>query len=241
MNKKQTTALTVLSPGGDYAAYTAKVMSFPLLTKKEEKDLAVKFKEEGDLDAARELVMSHLRLVVNIVSKNYWWMESFSPDLVQEGNIGLMEAVKAFDPERGFRLTSYAMPWIRSKIGDFLRKNTFMVGNSRYRDMDKKMPDIPFDDEDQEKAPQDFTIDHDSDPAAKVLAERTRKDLVAPFLAVLNDREKRIVETRWLADEKRTLKLLSYDLGVSLERVRQLELKAFDKMRLAAADMDLAA
>ncbi len=111
---------------GNLDAYISAVNRLPMLTAEQETDLARRFRDATDLDAARELVMSHLRLVVSI-SRKYLGYGLPHADLIQEGNIGLMKAVKRFDPERGVRLVSFAMHWIKAEIHEFILKNWRLV------------------------------------------------------------------------------------------------------------------
>jgi len=118
--------LAIPSVGGSLESYIQTVNSFPLLTQEEEKDYARRFRQESDLEAARELVVSHLRVVVAI-ARSYMGYGLPQADLIQEGNIGLMKAVKRFDPERGVRLVSFAVHWIRAEIHEFVLRNWRIV------------------------------------------------------------------------------------------------------------------
>ncbi|MEN9760441.1 MAG: polymerase sigma factor RpoH [Pseudomonadota bacterium] len=119
-------AAVALPPVGNIDAYISAVNRLPLLTAERESDLARRFRDNADLDAARELVMSHLRLVVS-VARQYLGYGLPHADLIQEGNIGLMKAVKRFDPERGVRLVSFALHWIRAEIHEYILKNWRLV------------------------------------------------------------------------------------------------------------------
>ena len=121
-----TFALPVPSQTGSLEGYIQAVNRIPLLTQEEERDLAVRFRHEGDLGAARQLVLSHLRLVVS-VARGYNGYGLPQADLIQEGNIGLMKAVKRFDPERGVRLVSFALHWIRAEIHEYILRNWRLV------------------------------------------------------------------------------------------------------------------
>ncbi len=116
----------ILSPGGDINAYIQGVYSIPVLTVEEERELAVQYVDEGDLDAARQLVLAHLRFVVHI-ARSYSGYGLPLGDLIQEGNVGLMKAVKRFDPERGVRLVSFAVHWIKAEIHEFILRNWRIV------------------------------------------------------------------------------------------------------------------
>ena len=122
----QLQAIPVLTPGGNINAYMQSVSSFPVLTVEREQELARRLADDGDLDAARELVLSHLRFVVHI-AKSYNGYGLGLGDLIQEGNVGLMKAVKRFDPERGVRLVSFAVHWIKSEIHEFILRNWRIV------------------------------------------------------------------------------------------------------------------
>jgi len=115
-----------LSPGGNLDAYIRAVGQFPLLTPDREEELALRFRTQNDLEAARELVLSHLRLVVS-VSRQYRGYGLAQADLIQEGNIGLMKAVKRFDPTRGVRLVSFALLWIKAEIHEYILRNWQLV------------------------------------------------------------------------------------------------------------------
>lgn len=115
-----------LTPGGDLDAYVRAVQQFPILTPEREEELALRFRTLNDLDAARELVVSHLRLVVSI-SRQYRGYGLPQSDLIQEGNIGLMKAVKRFDPTRGVRLVSFALLWIKAEIHEYILRNWQLV------------------------------------------------------------------------------------------------------------------
>jgi RNA polymerase sigma-32 factor len=119
------TAIT-LTPGGNLDAYVRAVQQFPLLSAEREEELALRFRTMNDLEAARELVLSHLRLVVS-VSRQFKGYGLPQADLIQEGNIGLMKAVKRFDPTRGVRLVSFAMLWIKAEIHEYILRNWQLV------------------------------------------------------------------------------------------------------------------
>jgi RNA polymerase sigma-32 factor len=123
-----TTALTIPTPASasSLESYIHSVQRLPMLSAEEERDLATRFRQRDDLEAARMLVLSHLRLVVNI-ARGYLGYGLPHADLIQEGNIGLMKAVRRFDPERGVRLVSFAVHWIRAEIHDFILRNWRMV------------------------------------------------------------------------------------------------------------------
>ena len=119
-------SLPVPSAVGSLESYIQSVNRFPILSEKEEFDLATRFKSEDDLDAARQLVLSHLRVVVS-VARGFSGYGLPQADLIQEGNIGLMKAVKRYDPDRGVRLVSFALHWIRAEIHEFVVRNCRLV------------------------------------------------------------------------------------------------------------------
>ena len=122
----QTMALPIPSAAGSLGSYVQAVNRFPFLTQEQEVEFARRFRQQGDLDAAKQLILSHLRVVVAI-ARNYMGYGLPQADLIQEGNIGLMKAVKRFDPERGVRLVSFAVHWIRAEIHEFILKNWRIV------------------------------------------------------------------------------------------------------------------
>src|SRR3989454_10032490 len=121
-----TQTMTVPVPVGSLETYVQAVNRFPILSFEEERDLARKFRSDNDVEAARQLVLSHLRLVVAI-ARGYMGYGLPQGDLIQEGNIGLMKAVKRFDPERGVRLVSFAVHWIKAEIHEFILRNWRLV------------------------------------------------------------------------------------------------------------------
>ena len=270
------------SAGGSIDAYIQAARQFPLLTQEEEFRLATRFRDEADLDAARELVLSHLRLVISI-ARGYLGYGLPHADLIQEGNIGLMKAVKRFDPARGVRLVSFAIHWIKAEIHEYVLKNWRMVrlattkaqrklffnlrsmkpssdtlGPGQVADiahrlsvkpdevveMEARMAghDLALDgdtDDDEVFAPITYLADSSSEPV-QVLETRAREHLhnegLHSALASLDPRSRRIVEARWLVDENpATLHELAAEFGVSAERIRQIEVKAMQKMRASLA------
>src|SRR6186997_1080080 len=119
-------ALSVPSPVGSLETYVQAVNRFPFLTQEQETSLARRYRNEGDIDAARQLVVSHLRVVVAL-ARGYLGYGLPQADLIQEGNIGLMKAVKRYDPERGVRLASFAIHWIKAEIHEYILRNWRMV------------------------------------------------------------------------------------------------------------------
>ena len=279
-NPKLNAMTAMPSPVGNLDGYIRAVQQYPMLTEQEEQGLARRLRDSDDLDAARQLILSHLRLVVS-TARQYLGYGLPHADLIQEGNIGLMKAVKRFDPERGVRLVSFAMHWIKAEIHEYILKNWRLVkvattkaqrklffnlrsmkGNASHldqataeaiaselnvsesdvREMDMRMTgrDIALDpgpdvsDEDN-FAPIDYLADDSMEPTA-VLEGRDRDHLqsegLQQALAQLDDRSRRIVTSRWLADDGgATLQDLADEYGVSAERIRQIEAKALKSLR----------
>jgi len=266
---------------GSLENYIQAVNRFPLLTQEEEIDYGRRLKRENDLEAARHLILSHLRFVVSI-ARNYMGYGLPQADLIQEGNIGLMKAVKRFDPERGVRLVSFAVHWIRAEIHEYILRNWRLVkiattkaqrklffnlrslkqslgtmSNKEVHDMAQKLgvkpqevvemetrlsgQDVPLEPtpEDGEEwvSPIAYLSDPDQEPS-RVL-ERTESEVVdgemlGKALGSLDDRSRRIIEARWLREDKdqATLHDLAEEFDVSAERIRQIEQRM--RMLLAA-------
>jgi RNA polymerase sigma-32 factor len=275
--------IALAGPVGSLDAYIQAVGAIPVLSKEDEQALAIRLREEGDLDAARDLVMAHLRFVVHI-AKGYTGYGLPLNDLIQEGNVGLMKAVKRFDPEYDVRLVSFAVHWIRAEIHEFVLKNWRIVKvattkaqrklffNLRKKkkslawlsaaeteavaddlgvsarevtEMEKRLHsrDAIFDptpdaDDDHNFTPAAYLPAPDSDPAKQVEAADFNQDAstrMASAMNILDDRARRIIEARWLTDDKMTLHELADEYGVSAERIRQLEANAIKKLRNAMA------
>lgn len=278
-----TLSLPVLSSADGLDAYVHQVNAIPLLTQDEEVSLATRFHAENDLEAAGKLVLSHLRVVVSI-ARGYSGYGLPQADLIQEGNIGLMKAVKRFEPDRGVRLFSFAVHWIKAEIHEYILRNWRLVRiattkaqrklffNLRsmktgfnalssaeakqiasdlgvkpeeVREMETRMSgnDVALVAEDGDEdsfAPIDWLADHDSEPAA-VLERRAVDHLhgagLEKALDSLDERSRRIVSARWLTDDSgATLHELADEFGVSAERIRQIEVKALQKMKVALAE-----
>jgi RNA polymerase sigma-32 factor len=277
------TALTFPTPVslGSLDHYIQAVNRFPLLTAEQETALGRRWKEHEDVDAARELVLSHLRLVV-AVSRNYLGYGLPQADLIQEGNVGLMKAVRRFDPERGVRLVSFALHWIRAEMHEYILRNWRLVKVAttkaqrklffNLRSMKKGLApltsedvsrvarelrvkpeevvemetrlsgqEIAFEsDQDDESAyaPVNYlAADQDAEPLRVLEAKesgQTRAAGLETALKSLDPRSRRIVEARWLREnDAATLHELAAEFKVSAERIRQIEAKAFQKMRQA--------
>jgi RNA polymerase sigma-32 factor len=280
-----TQALTfpTISAVGNIDAYIQAAKQFPILSQEDEFRLAKRFRDENDVEAARQLVLSHLRLVISI-ARGYLGYGLPHADLIQEGNIGLMKAVKRFDPTHGVRLVSFAMHWIKAEIHEYVLKNWRMVrvattkaqrklffnlrsmkpGNEALTpaqvadvahqlsvkedevvEMETRLSghDLAFEsnnDEDDAFAPVAYLQDNRSEPS-RVLESRARDHLqsagLQAALGSLDERSRRIVEARWLADDAATLHDLAAEFGVSAERIRQIETKAMQKMRANLAPL----
>ena len=285
MPKTSNLPVEVLLPGGKIEAYVQAVSQIPILTAEEEKEIADRLYYDNDLDAARSLVMSHLRFVVHI-ARSYSGYGLPQADLIQEGNVGLMKAVKRFDHERDVRLVSFAVHWIKAEIYDYvvrnwrmvkvattkaqrklffnLRKNRARLGMMKeaevekmattldvkpqtVREMEVRMSgaDVSFepdtDDEDglRPLAPAEAIGDSSLDPGRLVFEadeERHRQVQLGKALSSLDERSREIIQARWLSEEgqKQTLGDLAEKFGVSAERIRQIEKRAMEQMRLAA-------
>ena len=268
-------------PAGSLEAYVQTVNRFPLLTAEEERSLALRFRQENDLDAARQLVLSHLRLVV-AVARGYLGYGLPHADLIQEGSIGLMKAVKRFDPERNVRLVSFAIHWIKAEIHEHILRNWRLVKLATTKaqrklffnlrsmktglaplttkdvervaselrvkpeevvEMETRLSgkDVAFeaDDDDEEAyAPVNYlAADRDAEPLAQLEAkeaEEGRASGLEEALNTLDERSRRIIETRWLREKNPlTLHDLAAEFKVSAERIRQIEAKALEKMKKA--------
>jgi RNA polymerase sigma-32 factor len=267
-------------PAGSLEAYIQTVNRFPLLSAEDERALARRFRDENDLEAARQLVLSHLRLVVAL-ARGYLGYGLPHADLIQEGNIGLMKAVKRFDPERGVRLVSFAIHWIKAEMHEYILRNWRLVKLATTKaqrklffnlrsmksglapltaaevnsvaselkvkpaevlEMETRLAgqEIGFEaeqDDDEGFAPVHYLADTESEPARVLEAEesaRVRSEGLEKALAGLDPRSRRIVQERWLKEkDSATLHDLAAEFKVSAERIRQIEAKAFEKMRKA--------
>ncbi len=271
---------------GNIDAYISAVNHLPLLSQEEELSLARRLRDQHDLAAAQALIVSHLRLVVSI-ARGYLGYGLPHADLIQEGNVGLMKAVKRFDPEQGVRLVSYAMHWIKAEIHEYILRNWRMVQlattkaqrklffnlRSHKTGLDAMTPEqvdalaaslkvkreeviememrmagrdvtleSPTDDEDDNFAPISYLSAEHSEPL-KVLEneqfDHLQSDGLASALAKLDERSRRIVEARWLANDDgsgATLHELADEFGVSAERIRQIETAAMKKMKATLAE-----
>ena len=275
--------IALAGPVGSLDGYIQAVGGIPVLSKEDEQALAHRLRDDEDLDAARDLVMAHLRFVVHI-AKGYTGYGLPLNDLIQEGNVGLMKAVKRFDPDYGVRLVSFAVHWIRVEIHEFVLKNWRIVKvattkaqrklffNLRKKkktlawlsdaetkavakdlgvkpqevtEMEKRLHsrDAIFDptpdlDDDRNFTPAAYLPSPDADPAKQVETADWNEDATTRMTAALNildDRSRRILEERWLTEDKMTLHELAAEYGISAERIRQLEVNAIKKLRNAMA------
>ena len=271
--------LALMGPMGSLEAYISIVNQTPVLSREEERELAYRFQNENDLDAARKLILSQLRFVVHI-ARTYSGYGLPLADLIQEGNIGLMKAVKKFNPDRGTRLVTYAVHWIRSEIHEFVfnnwkivkvattkaqRKLFFKLRNAKKsigwltndekkliaKDLGVKPTDVatmeqrfasvdmPYDlghtDSDEDYiSPAGFLPSPHSDPSSIVENDnwlQGKKEQLSSALEGLDKRSKEILISRWLTDEKVTLKELAKQYQVSIERIRQIEESAIQELR----------
>lgn len=273
---------TVPTEGSGLARYLEEIRKFPMLDPEEEYILAKRWKEHGDVEAAHKLVTSHLRLVAKI-AMGYRGYGLPMSEIISEGNVGLMQAVKRFDPDRGYRLATYAMWWIRAAIQEYILHNwslvkigttaaqkklffnlrrlksqlqeleagdlrpesvkeiaeTLDVAEHEVIEMNRRLggPDHSlnaFLREDGDTEWQDWLAD-DSNTQEETIAEEEeleyRRRLLEDAMRVLNERERHILSERRLKDPPTTLEDLSRHYGVSRERVRQIEVRAFEKLQ----------
>ena len=278
-----TVTLPALPPVSSLESYVQAVNVIPMLTLETELELGRRYRQNDDLAAASQLVLSHLRLVV-AVARNYMGYGLPQGDLIQEGNVGLMKAVKRFDPERGVRLASFAIHWIKAEIHEFILRNwrmvkiattkaqrklffnlrsmkpssaaltrkesrqvaqTLNVKESDVVEMEQRLQggDVPLDPtvDDGEEAftPIAYLAEPSEGPAEafeRNESETLKSRGLAAALGNLDERSRRIIQARWLAEkDPKTLHELAGEFGVSAERIRQIEAKAMQKMRTALA------
>lgn len=281
--------LPQLSVDGGLTGYFQEVWKFPILDKDEEYMLAERFRSHGDTNAAHKLVTSHLRLVAKIAMKFKGYGLPMA-DLVSEGNIGLMKAVKKFEPERGFRLSTYAMWWIKASITEHILKSWSLVKlgtvasqkklffslrsiksrlnimdsgeltdqqaeqvaeitgvatrdikhmNQRLAARDYSLNATVGNEDDGNVEYLDTLVDGGLTPEARLAKSEefsARNSLLQDALASLSQREQEILTERRLTDDPKTLEALGKVYGVSRERIRQLEARAFEKVKNAILD-----
>ena len=277
-------SLPILTAESGLSRYLDEIRRFPMLEPQEEYMLAKSWREHGDRVAAHKLVTSHLRLVAKIAMGYRGYGLPIS-EVISEGNVGLMQAVKRFEPEKGFRLATYAMWWIKAAIQEYIlrswslvkmgttanqKKLFFNLRKAKSRisaleegdlrpdqvqiiakrlgvteqdviDMNRRLGgdaslNAPIREEGDSGEWQDWLVD-DSDSQESILAQseemENRRSALSDALGVLNERERRIFEARRLVDDPVTLEDLAAEFGVSRERVRQIEVRAFEKVQKA--------
>lgn len=281
---ERTSAITLPSVDRGLAHYLSEIRKFPILQPEQELNYANRWRKQGDRAAAYHLVTSHLRLVAKIAMRYRGYGPPIA-DIISEGNVGLMQAVKRFEPERGFRLATYAMWWIRASIQEYILRAWSLVkmGTSTAQkklffklrrtkaeisaledgdlrpehvqliatrlgveqrdviDMDRRLRgdvslNVPVNDSGEAGEWQDWLVDPSSDPetaSAEREAYDKRRAALSDALESLNAREREIVQARHLAEEPGTLEALAAKYGVSRERVRQIEMRALEKLKAA--------
>ena len=280
--KSRFSNLPVLTGEGGLSLYLTQIKKFPMLDAEEEYMLAKNWRERGSLKSAHKLVTSHLRLVAKI-AMGYRGYGLPVSELISEGNIGLMQAVKKFDPDKGFRLATYAMWWIKAGIQEYVLRSWSLVKigttaaqkklffnlkklkqqiaprqegdlkneqveeisdrlgvkseevvsmNRRMMGNEKSLNEPIKSGEKSEW--QDWVVDKNLDQELSISQKQEldeKKSLLYEAMKVLNEREKKIIEERKLANEPKTLEELSKKYKISRERIRQIEIKAFEKLQ----------
>ncbi len=274
-------SLPALGSIDSYDRYMQSIRAIPSLTAEEEMELGMRLKKSNDLEAAKTLILSHLKLVAK-VAKGYAGYGLPQSDLVQEGNIGLMKAVKRFDPERGVRLVSFAIYWIKAEIQEYIVKNWRLVKTAttkaqrklffNLRSMKKTLQPLKSDEinsiakelnvkpedvremeyrfngneisldygseesEDDVFRPIAYLKDEAPEPSEKIELDQSEGNSLSSLnkaLSALDERSRLILEERWLKDkDASTLHELADKLGVSAERIRQIEQAAMKKIKL---------
>ena len=286
---KPKSSLPVLSPDGNLSRYLEQIRSFPMLEPKQEYMLAKAWKEKGDVDSAHQLVTSHLRLVAKI-AMGYRGYGLPVADLISEGNLGMMHAVKKFEPEKGFRLATYAMWWIKAAIQEYILRSWSLVKigttagqkklffnlrrikgqiqaidegdlkpeqvthiadelnvteaevmsmNQRMAGNDRSL-NVPLSRDGEGTGEWQDWLEDDSTDQETNFAEHeeysARANLMMDAMKGLNEREQRILQARRLAEPPLTLEDLAGEFNVSRERIRQIEVRAFEKLQKAVRD-----
>src|SRR6202167_1845739 len=277
-------ALPSISSEGNLSRYLQEIRKFPMLQPEQEYMLAKRWREHGDREAAHKLVTSHLRLVAKI-AMGYRGYGLPIGEVISEGNVGLMQAVRRFEPEKGFKLATYAMWWIRASIQEYIlrswslvkmgttasqKKLFFNLRKAKSKisafeegdlhpdqvkliakrlgatdqdvvDMNRRLGgdaslNAPIREDGEAGEWQDWLVDNSPNQEA-IMAEHEefdhRREALNGAIGVLNPRERRIFEARRLAEEPMTLEDLASEFGVSRERVRQIEVRAFEKVQSA--------
>jgi len=277
-------ALPIITAEGGLTRYLEEIRRFPMLEPQQEFMLAKRWKEHGDRDAAHQLVTSHLRLVAKIAMGYRGYGLPIS-EVISEGNVGLMQAVKRFEPDKGFRLATYAMWWIKASIQEYILRSWSLVkmgttanqkklffnlrkakskidalqeGDMRpdqvkliakrlgvpeqdVIDMNRRLGgdaslNAPIREEGDAGEWQDWLVDDSASQETRLVADEqadNRRKALGDALSVLNERERRIFEARRLAEDPITLEDLAEEFAVSRERVRQIEVRAFEKVQKA--------
>ena len=286
---KSKSSLPVLSPDGNLSRYLEQIRSFPMLEPKQEYMLAKAWKEKGDVDSAHQLVTSHLRLVAKI-AMGYRGYGLPVADLISEGKLGMMHAVKKFEPEKGFRLATYAMWWIKAAIQEYILRSWSLVKigttagqkklffnlrrikgqiqaidegdlkpeqvthiadelnvteaevmsmNQRMAGNDRSL-NVPLSRDGEGTGEWQDWLEDDSTDQETNFAEHeeysARANLMMDAMKGLNEREQRILQARRLAEPPLTLEDLAGEFNVSRERIRQIEVRAFEKLQKAVRD-----
>lgn len=285
------TKIPALTPDGNLSRYLQSIRKFPMLSQDREYQLAKAWRDEGDVEAAHSLVTSHLRLVAKI-AMGYRGYGLPVAELISEGNVGMMQAIKRFDPERGFRLATYAMWWIRASIQEYILHSWSLVkigttaaqkklffnlrklkGQMSAIDDGDLSPeqvtkiasrlDVPEQDvvqmnrrlaapdnslnaplrQDGEGEWQDWLVDDSPDQETSFAENEEltrRRALLGEAMATLNEREQHILRERRLKEDPTTLEDLSHSYDISRERVRQIEVRAFEKLQKAIRNAAIA-
>ena len=265
---------------GTLQGYLDSIQQIPVLSVEEEAALFRRFHDQEDLEAARRIIMSHLRYVA-FIARGYMGYGLPLEDLIQQGNVGLMRSVKKFDSSRGVRLISFAVHWIKAEIHEYILRNWKIVKvattkaqrklffnlrtakrqlgwfnaeevdriagelgvkpeevremESRLSSVDESFEPVEADDSDRPLGPATYLTQGEQQDPAFVVAEAEMQGVqsreLAEALASLDERSRDIIESRWLGEEKAGLKALAARHGVSLERIRQIEKKAFAAMQ----------
>ena len=283
MAKSNIPVLSDTSGKAGLTRYFTEIRKFPMLEPKEEYTLGKAWREDGDREAAHKLITSHLRLVAKI-AMGYRGYGLPITEVISEGNVGLMQAVKRFEPERGFRLATYAMWWIRASIQEYILRSWSLVklgttasqkklffnlrkikgqisaleeGDLRHDQVTEIATRLKVSEDDvismnrrlggdaslnspiradAEGEWQDWLVDESTDQESELGDHQefeNRRAMLGDAIKTLNDRERRIFEARRLSDSPLTLEQLSEEFGVSRERIRQIEVRAFEKVQKA--------
>ena len=286
---KPRSTMPAISPDGNLSRYLEQIRSFPMLEPKQEYMLAKAWKEKGDVEAAHQLVTSHLRLVAKI-AMGYRGYGLPVADLISEGNLGMMHAVKKFEPEKGFRLATYAMWWIKAAIQEYILRSWSLVKigttagqkklffnlrrikgqiqaidegdlkpeqvthiadelnvteaevmsmNQRMAGNDRSL-NVPLSRDGEGTGEWQDWLEDDTVDQETSFAEHeeysARANLMMDAMKGLNEREQRILQARRLAEPPLTLEDLASEFNVSRERIRQIEVRAFEKLQKAVRD-----